>query len=409
MTPTSTSRNLRLSLLAGMSVISLAACGQQPLDFDLRGIGGGFSTAQAATAPLANRPRPDNRGVISYPSYQVAVAQRGDTLEDVAARVGTDPAQLARYNGIDADVPLRKDEIVALPTRVAEPSPATGAAATGPIQPVDISTLAGGAIDRAPATPGVQTAALPAAKPAGQTGKEPIRHKVERGETAYTVARLYNVPVKALAEWNGLGADFAVRAGQYLLIPVPQQNPPKRAESSTPAVAATPLPGVGSPTPTPPSAAKPLPRNEAAIKPAEPVESKPAAPTKPVANVGTPTKPNKATKMVVPVTGAIIRGYAKGKNEGINIKAAAGAPVKAADGGTVAAITKSADGIPIIVVRHPDNLLTVYANVTSVNVQKGDAVKRGQQIAKLRSGDDAYVHFEVRKGFDSVDPAPFIN
>ena len=111
----------------------------------------------------------------------------------------------------------------------------------------------------------------------------------------------------------------------------------------------------------------------------------------------------------MPVQGSIIRGYAKGKNEGINIKAASGAPVKAADSGTVAAITKSADGIPIVVVRHKDNLLTVYANVTDVSVAKGDSVGRGQQIAKLRSGTDAYVHFEVRQGFDSVDPVPFVN
>ena len=395
-------RRTRLTLLAGASVIVLAGCEGQPLDFDLRGIGGGFSTAEAATAPLADRPRPDNRGVISYPNYQVAVARRGDTLADVAARVGADTNALARYNGIEPDVPLRKDEIIALPSRVAEPSPATGAISTGPIQPVDISSIAGGAIDRAPATPGVQTAALPPAQSSGaQTGKEPVRHRVERGETAYTVARLYGVPVKSLAEWNGLGPDFAIREGQFLLIPVPQQNPPKRTAS---APAATTLPGAGSPTPTPPSAAKPLPQ-DANAKPL------PAAttPKKPVADVGKTTQPAKATKMQTPVTGSIIRSYSKGKNEGINIKAAAGAPVKAADNGTVAAITKSADGVPIVVVRHAGNLLTVYANVTDVTVKKGDSVGRGQQIAKLRSGDDAYVHFEVRKGFDSVDPAPFIN
>lgn len=383
----------------------LAACGEQPLDFDLRGLGGGFSTAEAATGPLANRPRPDDRGVISYPNYQVAVARRGDTLADVAARVGADPAQLAKYNGIETDVPLRKDEIIALPSRVAEPAPGTG-------QPVDISSLAGSAIDRSPATPGVQTTALPSSQQASPDRQEPVRHKVERGETAYSVARLYGVPVTALAEWNGLGPDFAVRAGQFLLIPVPKQNPPMRSSvgaasaAPTPVVEpAVPLPGVGSPTPVPPSAAQPLPRDEAAIE--EP-EVKPEQPSEPVADVGETTKPTTTARMIVPVTGSIIRGYSKGKNEGINIKAAAGAPVKSADAGTVAAITKSAEGVPIIVVRHPDNLLTVYANVADVNVQKGDKVQRGQQIAKLRSGNDAYVHFEVRKGFDSVDPTPYI-
>jgi murein DD-endopeptidase MepM/ murein hydrolase activator NlpD len=52
--------------------------------------------------------------------------------------------------------------------------------------------------------------------------------------------------------------------------------------------------------------------------------------------------------------------------------------------------------------------LTVYANVTDVQVQKGDTVRRGQGIAKLRGGDDAFVHFEVRQGFDGVDPTPLL-
>ncbi|MFC6638476.1 peptidoglycan DD-metalloendopeptidase family protein [Sulfitobacter sp. JBTF-M27] len=406
MRPSLLKSRVRLSLLAGTSAIVLAACGEQPLDFDLRGLGGGFSTAEAATGPLASRPRPDNRGVISYPNYQVAVARRGDTLADVANRVGADVGALARFNGIDPDVPLRKDEIIALPNRVAEPSPATGASGTGPIQPVDITSLAGNAIDRAPAAPGVQTTALPpataAAPKAAQTGKEPVRHKVERGETAYTIARLYNVPVKALAEWNGLGADFAIREGQFLLIPVAKQNPPARSTAVAETAQPSP-PGAGSPTPTPPSAAKPLPQDDTA-KPAPIVEA-----TKPVADVGKTTKPVSAAKMVTPVQGTIIRGYAKGRNEGINIKAAPGAPVKSADAGTVAAITKSAEGVPIVVVRHVDNLLTVYANVTDVSVSKGDSVRRGQQIAKLRGGDDSYVHFEVRQGFDSVDPAPYLD
>jgi murein DD-endopeptidase MepM/ murein hydrolase activator NlpD len=404
----------RVSLLAGAACLTLAGC-QQPLDLDMRGLGGGFSTADAAQAALAARPLPDDRGVISYPNYQVAVARNGDTLADVARRVGTDPATLARFNGIDQTAQLRRDEIIALPARVPEPSPATGALSTGPIQPVDISTVAGGAIDRAPATPGVRTTALspaPAAPAAQRTqsGTEPVRHKVERGETAFTVARLYSVPAQDLAEWNGLGADFAIREGQYLLIPVPSQNPPRTAPAAT-ATAATTLPGAGSVTPTPPSAAKPLPAEVVApaVAPATTATAKPAEPPKPVADVGRTAAPAPSGKFVRPVSGTIIRDYAKGKNEGINIKAAPGTAVKAADAGTVAAITKSADGIPIVVVRHADNLLTVYANVTDVGVQKGDTVTRGQNIAKLRGGDDSFVHFEVRRGFDSVDPNPFIN
>ena len=395
-------------LMATVALSALTACDDQPFDFDLRGLNGGFTTANAAVNATADRPKADNRGVISYPNYQVAVANRGDTLNDVANRLDLNAAELAKFNGVAADVPLRKGEIIALPRRVAEPSPQTGVIGTGPIQPqpVDVTTLAGNAINNAPDTTPVTTATLPTASSAldaAQTGLEPIRHKVERGETAFTVARLYQVSAKSLAEWNSLGSDFAIREGQFLLIPVSKQNPPKRQREA----ATIQAPGKGSPTPTPPSAAKPLPKNDTVVAVAKTPEV-PTKPAKSVADVGKQTAPAKVTKMTFPVSGSIIRAYAKGKNESINIKGGAGTAVKAAAAGTVAAITKSGDGVPIIVVRHPDNLLTVYANVTDVKVKKGDTVRRGQGIANLRTGDDAYVHFEVRNGFDSVDPLPFL-
>ena len=35
-------------------------------------------------------------------------------------------------------------------------------------------------------------------------------------------------------------------------------------------------------------------------------------------------------------------------------------------------------------------------------------VKRGQAIAKVRASSPAFLHFEVRQGFDSVDPMPYL-
>lgn len=381
-------------LLSTAAVLALTAC-TQPLDFDLRGAGGAFSTAPSVQTVTADRPTPDSRGVISYPSYQVAVARRGDTITDVANRVGLPASELASFNGIAADVTLRSGEVVALPRRVAEPSGTSATIGTGAIQSsrVDVTTLAGNAIENSAPTP-VATPPAPAPKPLPDTGQEPVRHQVERGETAFTIARLYQVPVKSLAEWNGLGADYAIREGQYLLIPIARVAPP----SST--TAATTAPGTGSPTPTPPSATTPLPEDDTANPPDIP------SPNTQVADVG---QASQSAKMALPVQGSIIRGYSKGRNEGIDIKADPGAPVKAAADGTVAAITASSDGVPIVVIRHVDNILTVYANVDQVSVAKGDKVKRNQPVAALRATEtDAYVHFEVRDGFDSVDPSPFL-
>ncbi|MFU8835188.1 peptidoglycan DD-metalloendopeptidase family protein [Roseovarius autotrophicus] len=393
-------RHLPRHLALGMGLAAgLAAC-SQPLDIDMRGaFGDAPSTAAAArTASSSARPQPDARGIISYPSYQVAVARRGDTLARLATRIGTDAEELARFNGIQTGDILREGEIVALPHRVAEP-------AGGPIQPpsgVDIASVAGGAIARADAQR-VQTTDLDPPRTtaaAPQAGAEPVRHRVERGESAFSIARLYNVSVRNLADWNGLGPDFAVREGQYLLIPVAMPGETAAPFDARETATVTP-PGSGSPTPTPPSAARPLPAEE--TKPA-------AAPATPVAapDLGqTETRPGSA-RMIQPVEGSIIRDYAKGRNDGIDIAAAPGAPVKAADAGTVAAITEDTNGIPIVVIRHQGSLLTVYSNVGALNVKKGDTVARGQKIAEIRRDGAAALHFEVRDGFESVDPNRYL-
>lgn len=378
-------------LLAGAATLALTAC-DEPVDLDLRGaFGNAPSTAQAARNASAERPRPDARGIISYPGYQVAVAKRGDTLNALAARIGADAGALARYNGIQATDPLRKGEIIALPNRVEEPR-------GGPIQPpeqVDVTALAGDAITEAEST-SVDTSTLPPA----QTGVEPIRHKVERGESAYTIARLYNVSIRSLADWNGLGADFAVREGQFLLIPVARDG--KKPAPFDPAEASTVPPGAGTPTPLPPSSSKPLPE-ETTEPAATPVKTE-AAP-----DLGsTQTQSSASARMSYPVRGDIVREYSKGKNDGIDISAKPGTAVKAAADGVVAAITKDTNGVPIIVVKHPDNLLTVYSNVDTVAVKKGDSITRGAKLAQVRSDGASAVHFEVRKGFDSVDPLPYL-
>jgi murein DD-endopeptidase MepM/ murein hydrolase activator NlpD len=41
-------------------------------------------------------------------------------------------------------------------------------------------------------------------------------------------------------------------------------------------------------------------------------------------------------------------------------------------------------------------------------VAKGDKVSKGQSIAVVRAGNPAFVHFEVRKGVDSVDPMAYL-
>ncbi|MCE8442400.1 peptidoglycan DD-metalloendopeptidase family protein [Rhodovulum sulfidophilum] len=388
-------RRLPARLLAlGLGMTLVAGC-ESGWDYDFRNLGNNPTPPRVEAAP---RPEPDRRGVISYPTYQVAVARHGDRLADVADRVGLPASELASYNGISETARLNNGEIIALPRRVAESGSGVAAAPAGngtitPAGQVDIATLAGDALDRAGGT------APAASKP---TGQEPVRHKVARGETAYSIARLYNVTPRALADWNGLGPDLTVREGQYLLIPVASE--PRRQSgtatagaSAAAAAQTTEKPGQGSAVSPPPSAATPLPRPETTAKPAVPAS---------------PQMAKEATaataRFAMPVSGSIIRGYQKGKNDGVDISAKAGTAVKAAADGTVAAITRDTDQVPILVVRHADNMLSVYANIDGIAVQKGAKVTRGQTVAQVRSGNPAFLHFELRKGFESVDPMPYL-
>lgn len=369
-----------------LTAFALTACQDtSQLDWDLRR-SDSFSTADAARTAAVARPQPDARGVISYPGYQVAVARRGESVRGIAERLGVDPQALARQNALDTDTQLRGGETLVLPG-------GTAMAAAGPASDISVAPL--------------DATSSPA-------GGEPVRHTVQRGETAFTIARLYNVSSRSLAEWNGLGADMAVREGQTLLIPVAQneeQQPAERVAAlpqptdAAPARESTSAPGQGSPTPPPPSASQPLPSSDPAPA-GQASAGQSAAPTPPVADMQ--AERTQGPRLAMPIEGRIIRAYARGRNDGIGIGAAAGTPVRAAADGTVAAITRDTDQVPIMVVRHDGNLLTVYANIDDIRVERGATVRRGQTLATVRSGDPSFLHFEVREGFESVDPMPFL-
>ncbi|MDO9524435.1 MAG: peptidoglycan DD-metalloendopeptidase family protein [Gemmobacter sp.] len=396
--------------MAGAAVAALAACsgpGDGRFDWDLRQRGGGLSTTDAARQTTIDRPRPDGRGIISYPGYQVAVANRGDTVASVASRLGMSANDLGKQNAITPDTTLRAGEVLVLPGRIAEPAFGSGMVATGPITSapvtgVDVGAIATTALDRAdnptrPAAPTPAPVAAQAPTAVQPAGLEPKRHKVERGETAYSIARLYNVTAKSVADWNGLGPDLYLRAGQTLLIPPAADVQPPRSASAD----AVTVPGAGSPTPLPPSAAKPLPAEKTA--PASAATDKPASP-----DLGQQRTAVSSARFTMPTDGKIIRAYEKKKYDGIGIGAPAGTVVRAAADGTVAAITRDTEQVAIVVLRHDGNLLTVYANVDGIAVTKDAKVKRGQTIGKVGKGDPAFLHFEVRKGSDSVDPMTYL-
>jgi murein DD-endopeptidase MepM/ murein hydrolase activator NlpD len=317
------------------------------------------------------------------------VARGGDTVQSLAERLGLNGAELARYNALTPDTQLRVGEVLVLPERITN-TDAGGA--------ISVTTLAETAIDRAETgTP------APAPQPMTQSdGPQPTRHRVQRGETAFQIARLYNVSPRALADWNGLNTEMQVREGQVLMIPVAAQLAPATPQAPDPVT----RPGSGSPTPPPPSASTPMPEPAPPAAEAERAveEARPPSPDLAEQRTEAPAQ----TAFVMPVDGRIIRAYAPGRNNGIGIAASAGTNVRAAQAGTVAAVTKTTTGVDILVLSHANNLLTIYANIDGLVVEKGARVTRGQTIAKVAEGDPSFLHFEVLSGQDRVDPMRYL-
>ena len=116
-----------------------------------------------------------------------------------------------------------------------------------------------------------------------------------------------------------------------------------------------------------------------------------------------------------PVKGRVISAYGKGggkANDGIDIAVPEGTAVKAAENGVV---IYAGDGLKdfgnTVLVRHENGLVTVYGNASELKVQRGQKVKRGEEIAVSGMSGNANspkLHFEVRKNSAPVDPSTFL-
>jgi murein DD-endopeptidase MepM/ murein hydrolase activator NlpD len=86
--------------------------------------------------------------------------------------------------------------------------------------------------------------------------------------------------------------------------------------------------------------------------------------------------------------------------------------VKAAESGVVAYAGSEIKGFGnLVLIRHPNGFVTAYANNGSLDVKRGEQVKRGQTIAMSgQSGNvsSPQLHFEVRKGSTPVDPTRYL-
>ncbi|MGC6535251.1 MAG: peptidoglycan DD-metalloendopeptidase family protein [Parvibaculales bacterium] len=227
----------------------------------------------------------------------------------------------------------------------------------------------------------------------GDRVKVPMQafYEVQPKDTLYSISRRYETDVATLASLNGLAEPYAISVGQKLQVPGKRQNiaKPKRQVSRA------------KPTPTA--------RQE---QPSRPILKR----TKPVKKASLPQAPRRVGRFQVPLKGPIISGYGPKEgglhNDGINIAARTGTPIKAAENGVVVYAGNELRGYGnLLLLRHSDGWVSAYAHISNFRVKPGDRVKQGQTIAEVgQTGnvDRPQLHFELRKGTRAVNPNSLI-
>jgi lipoprotein NlpD len=203
-----------------------------------------------------------------------------------------------------------------------------------------------------------------------------VRHRVEKGQTLYRIARTYKLSVDALMQANRIDDPRELKSGEELVIPGAHMPSAQVVDAD-------------SPEPAPPARTVSVPerRQSQAVK------------------VGTTNGP-----LSWPLRGVLYARFGrKGKepHDGIDLAGPAGAPVKtAAPGTTLYAGEQKGYGL-IVIVEHGDGLVTLYAHNRDVRVKTGQKVREGQVVATV--GDSGktsgpHLHFEVRRDGVPIDP-----
>ncbi len=99
------------------------------------------------------------------------------------------------------------------------------------------------------------------------------------------------------------------------------------------------------------------------------------------------------------------------KHEGIDIAARIGTPVQAADGGKVVFSGVRGGYGKFVIIDHGNGIKTCYGHNSKLLVSKGDRVYKGQKIAEVGStgrSTGPHLHFEVRKNNVPVNPLNYV-
>lgn len=225
----------------------------------------------------------------------------------------------------------------------------------------------------------------PTVTPTKAAQNRPNTYQVKGGDTLYSIAFRFGMDYRKLAAANDIDQSYRIFQGQTLVL---AEATPK---SISPVVSA---PAVA------PSNSTPTTQNKA---PSQEIGS----------SKGTAIAPRTTNiSWVWPHNGKIVRTFSSdlSTSKGIDLSGRIGDSVLAAASGTV---VYAGSGLPgygnLIIIEHPNSLLSAYAYNQEILVKEKEQVAAKQVIAKMgKQGDQPRLHFEIRQNGKPVDPIRFL-
>ncbi len=307
------------------------------------------------------------------------------------------------------------------------------------------------------------TSKTPAKPVNGKNGSDwrPDTHTVKKGDTLFSIGLEYGYDYKDIARVNNIAAPYVIKIGQVLKLAelkltdpkdkaaTLETKPPQVSEDGVMTYPLNTEGGVTSTTASEAAAATVIaisepkairePYSDEALKTALPaakpvtppviaakatIEAKPSVTetkeTKPEAKetvAETKPEPKAAAETAGGITwawptkGKVISGFNDGGNKGIDIAGTKGQPILAAAPGKVIYSGSDLRGYgKLVIIKHNNTYLSVYANNSNIVVKEGQQVSAGQKIAEMGDTDSNVVklHFEIRQQGKSIDPAKFL-
>lgn len=213
----------------------------------------------------------------------------------------------------------------------------------------------------------------------------PRIHKARSGDSYSIIAQLYDVSVTDLTRLNNASAPYRLSVGQDVYLSRSKTQSTQVVQANRPATIL----------------AKPVSKQ---VQQAKKAVVKNAVP------------PKLAGRFAYPVQGRLISGYGPKKgglfNDGINIAAPRGTIARAAENGAVAYVGNDLKGFGnLVLVKHQNGLISAYAHLDKILVQKGATIARGDTIGTVGSTGSVstpQLHFEIRKNGRPIDPSGYL-